>query len=107
MNRNPSLVARLRASEAYDACAGEGRAGQVFAMGSFYSSIWWSVRRVVTQANPGDLGDLDRLHAQLLARLDGADDFRTALEKLVLLDQQMFQSKFSALFQEEYLRRGL
>lgn len=107
MNRNPSLLARVRASEAYNACAGEGRAGQVFAMGSFYSSIWWSVRRVVTQMNPNHLGDLDRLYVQLLARLDGADDFRTALGKLIQLDQQIFQSKFSALFQEEYLRRGL
>ena len=96
--RNPLALRTVTAEQAYRACSASARVGEVYAMGAFYSSLWWRVRDQVLASQPGRLDDFNRFFARALALVEGRDDFVSFHTKLLQLDQTEFNSAFGALF---------
>lgn len=96
--RNPEGLRTVTAEQAYRACSASARVGEIYAMGAFYSSIWWRVRDQVQATQPARLEDFNRFFARALALVEGRDDFVSFHTKLLQLDQAEFNSAFGALF---------
>lgn len=91
----------LSVQQAYAACAGQSGEGYIYPMGTVYASIWWEVRK------KSKASEIDRLYQYHLKRLNAADDFLTAYEKILATDRELYSGKYKPLFQEEFARRGL
>lgn len=100
--RNPSTNSTLTAASAYAKCASRSAAGNVYAMGIVYASVWWEVRKKVSDKN-----DFDKFFLRHLRAISGDDDFLTIQTKLTNLDVNEFNGKYSALFTAEFDKRGL
>ncbi len=108
INRNPDRNRVLNVKQAYGACADDGRPGQVYAMGSFYASIWYSVRTKVFEADGArGIRDLDRLYMELLKELTPDDDFLTVLDKIRTVDASISEGWLTSFFEVEYQSREL
>ncbi len=108
ITRNASTNRSLLAGQAYAACSEAGRPGQVFAMGSFFASVWLNVREKVYSADLArGVRDLDRLYMVLLPELESSDDFLTVLDKIEVLDQEISQGWLYEHFVVEYQSREL
>ncbi len=88
----------MTAEQAYRACSDSDRAGEVYAMGAFYSALWWRIRGQVMVNQPVRLDDFNRFFARALALVDGRDDFVSFHTKLLRLDKEEFNSAFGAQF---------
>lgn len=106
-SRNLKFMSSITAQVANQVCASSGQTGEVHALGSVYASIWWEVRNKAEEERPGSSREVDTLYMEHLARLSGSDDFLTALSKIEELDAEMFGSRYSSKFRDEYQRREL
>lgn len=102
LSRNPATNATLTATTAYAKCASRSAAGNVYALGIVYASVWWEVRKKVS-----DKTDFDKFFLRHLRSITGDDDFLTIQTKLTNLDVNEFNGKYSSLFTAEFDKRGL
>lgn len=98
--RNPLATKNLTLASSYNLC-GSGKLGDIYAMGSVYASIWWSVRSLPSS----NASEVDRLYMLHLAQLNGDDTFLTAKDKILALDRTHFSGRYSQAFISEFGRR--
>jgi len=106
ITRTVSKNSGLTLQGAYDSCGNSAR-GEIHLMGRVYASIWWEVRRQAALVNLGDIKTLDTMFTEHLKLISSTDDFSSMLTKIKAIDASLFNSKFSALFEIEFARRGI
>lgn len=104
VSRSLSSAQNLTFKLAYDSCF-EDKRGHAHLMGLVYASIWWEVRQQIVSLNTGEVPYLDQLFFLHLKDLKGYSDFEHALQSILRVDREKFQSRFSRLFQDEFSRR--
>lgn len=105
-SRDLMIQKGLSSQVAYEACT-NGRKGDVQVMGTVYASIWWAIRRQAQEVESDGHVNIDTLFQHHLKKLDGADDFTSAYRKILLTDQELYSSRYSELFRQEFQRRGI
>jgi hypothetical protein len=100
-DRSVNAWADVTATAAHAACA--GAQGDVISMGSIYASIWWEIRRQSGER----AAEVETLFMRHLTEIESGDDFRSALDKAVLIDQARFGGRSTSLIRAELSRRGL
>lgn len=103
IQRHPVIVESLSAQSFYDACT--KMKGNMYTMGSLYNSIWYNAYQEAVRLNKQD--DFIKLYFEVLAVIDGNDDFLTMHEKIQRIDAEKFQGQFSGIFAAELVARGL
>ena len=94
----------LSLSEAFSACK---ERGYVYPMGTLYASIWWNIWQQILVEEPQKTDIFQDLYLEHLKGLRGGFDFFNALELIIDVDEQQFDSQFSSYFKDEFTRRGL
>lgn len=107
LSRNIDASKDLTADQAYNACNAQFR-GEVHVTGRIYASVWWEVRKAAEAQEPGKGADeVDVLFTNHLVALDASDTFVTAMDKVLAVDQALYQGKYSEMFTDEFARRGI
>ena len=83
------------------------RQGAIHDMGALYASMWWEVRKKAGVTSGKTNREVDQLFMEHLATLQSDDNFVTTLCKIADIDKNIFSSRYSQLFSDEYIRRGL
>lgn len=102
LSRDISLQTNITKTAAYNACQSEDRSGDIYALGTYYASLWWRIRSTLNEV---DQLSLDKLFTEHLALLDGQDDFQSALEKAQTADQNISGGRLGDLLVQEFNRR--
>lgn len=101
-SRDPASQSALTASTAYGRCTSRAASGEIHVMGLVYASIWWEVRKSISNQS-----DFDKFFLRHLSQISGSDTFTTIKTKILNLDASEFASSYSALMTAEFARRGL
>jgi hypothetical protein len=102
--RNPKINIDLTSMNAFNACQPDGAPGLVATMGSMYASIWYEVRKKLSDP---DKANLDKLLWMLAAQIEGKDDFASVLLKIQSIDTTLTNGRIFTEFNLEHTRRGL
>ena len=100
--RDPEANADQVADQLFYQCY-QSMHGQIHGMGMLYSSIWWSVY-THSSVNQQEIMSLFTNHLPLVS-LD--DNFETAGQRVLNLDQLLYNGRYSDIITNEFQKRGL
>jgi hypothetical protein len=106
-SRNLKENGDVSLSGAFSACAGKSMEGHPVALGTVYASMWWEIREKAKENFANGESEIDQLYQQHLVKVDGADNFSTVYQKIILTDRDLFGGKYAGYFREEFRRRGV
>jgi len=99
--RNPAKSVGLNVTKAFGLCSGQGRPGDIHALGAVFAAALWDLRAA------NDAEEIDQLVMIFMAVLHGDDDFASAKSKLLLKDVQVFGGKYQSSINSVFSARGL
>lgn len=107
--RNPELIGTTSVSTIYSWPSDHGYAsmynGSVHLLSRAYTAAWWAVWKRAKAI--GKERDIQRIFTEHLAKLTGSSTFQTALSSIIAIDQALFASSYSSMFNEEFTIRGI
>lgn len=95
--RNPESFKTITFNEAYNLC--DDKPGSSLALGMVYASIWAEVSKVY------DSKKVEKVFLKHLEKLNGEDQFSTALSKIRTTCQELGEEQLETLFVNEFSKR--
>ena len=104
MSRNLDVIKNRTMIEVYNGCGpGSDLSGEIHKVGTFYASIWWVIYTTIRVEKV----EILRLFMEHLPLVSYDDTFETVGLKILNLDKQMFDGKYSGIIQRAFTSRGL
>ena len=100
--RNPKANAEQGADQIFYQCY-QSMPGEIHGMGMLYSSIWWSI-----YTHPSiDQQEIMSLFTNHLPLISLEDNFETVGQRVLNLDQLLYNGRYSDIITNEFEKRGL
>lgn len=100
-------IQNLKAQSFYDDCASFQMPGEVHAMGSIYSTIWYGLIEAARKESSTAYKDAIKFFYEHQKYVSASDTFATLKTAMKDLDGEMFNGKFTAKINAEYTAIGL
>lgn len=94
------------AQGAFEGCQTDHR-GEIHALGTFYASLWWNVRRRAAADSQEGQRDVETLFFEHLSMLNGTDTFESVLNIIKAIDSTYFGNRYYSYFESEWRARGI
>lgn len=94
------------AQQFYEACRASGTQGEIHAMGSAYSTIWYGILKRAEARGAKPYLDAKNLFYEHLKAVTSDDDFISAKAMIKSIDSNIFGGQFSADIDAEYAAMG-
>ena len=104
MPRNMDHLRDQVATDVYNGCdPANNLQGEIHMMGALYASIWWNIytHSSVTK------DEITELFVEHLPLVSGEDTFETVATRILSLEQQKFNGKYSQVISQAFAERGL
>ena len=93
----------LQAKDLFNACKDEDLPGEIHAMGSIYSTIWYGVfQRAMERGGESLREETYKLFFEHLKNISSEDNFTSLRDVIKTLDQSLFEGQFSDDVDAEY-----
>ena len=104
MPRNMNYLRDQSATDVYNGCdPANDLQGEIHIMGALYASIWWNI-----YTHPSVIKDeIIDLFVEHLPVVSSEDTFETLATRILSLEQQKFNGKYSQIISQAFTERGL
>lgn len=104
MDRDLEAIRDRTALDIYNACGpGSPFSGEIHNLGTFYASLWW----ILYTTQSVSKNEIIKLFVEHLPLVSTSDTFETVGAKIINLNRQMFNGKYSRTIKRIFKNKGL